>query len=567
MYSTFQYNYEQFNGVSVDDGGAESGGTGGYYQLELHEATGALVWTLPRWYGGRWIEEVNVPSLLSFSYPDDDTGRIEAFSFGREVWLYRENEAAPLDKFLIYTTNLVDAHAVTLTLNCRSLLYQLSMEQVPYYAQSGATAISTVLGDLLNDFQVKDNPLLLGTVDSDIGDVTWSGAFEFQTVLACIHQLHARVGGYFYVDADRYLHWTRTRGDQTGKYDLRLGRNCPIIQKTVSDTDLANRIIAYGAGATEEDRVTVTVDDTDSQTAYGIRTAFFSDKRIKDVTLLQSYAEAELRRRAVPRTAYSVGSVDLSALDSVDYSDDLGLFQIGSIVRVLGSADSAIDFSSRIIKIERTLDNPLAITLGLTDPLTADEEGGSNAVVNALAHNLGDLFGDWFERGLEGDDGTIDEIARRLGYDPGASGADAITVGLHTGFRAGLGLAFAGHQETRDTLLDAINTALDTPDGSGETRRADFDENVGESVSRLLDGAGGSGSVKETLIETIQTEVAIQAAVETVDSLPAIPASGMLEVFWASTSPGDGDDQVWRAYAGQSAWTPTQKSSTLSGIP
>ena len=56
-------------------------------------------------------------------------------------------------------------------------------------------------------------------------------------------------------------------------------------------------------------------------------------------------------------------------------------------------------------------------------------------------------------------------------------------------------------------------------------------------------------------------------AVETVDALPAIPTTGMLEVFWTSVSTGDGDDQVWRAYVGQTAYTPTQFTSSLSGTP
>ena len=55
--------------------------------------------------------------------------------------------------------------------------------------------------------------------------------------------------------------------------------------------------------------------------------------------------------------------------------------------------------------------------------------------------------------------------------------------------------------------------------------------------------------------------------VDTVDDLPSIPASGMREVFWTSSGSGTGDDQVWRAYAGQSEWTPTQKRTTKSGTP
>lgn len=52
-----------------------------------------------------------------------------------------------------------------------------------------------------------------------------------------------------------------------------------------------------------------------------------------------------------------------------------------------------------------------------------------------------------------------------------------------------------------------------------------------------------------------------------VTALPAIPTSGMKEVYWTSGGGGTGDNQVWRAYAGQSVWYPTQKFTSKSGTP
>ncbi len=56
-------------------------------------------------------------------------------------------------------------------------------------------------------------------------------------------------------------------------------------------------------------------------------------------------------------------------------------------------------------------------------------------------------------------------------------------------------------------------------------------------------------------------------SVQTVLVLPAIPATGAQFVYWTSAGAGTGDDQIWVAYAGQSAWTPMQKFTTLSGVP
>lgn len=50
-------------------------------------------------------------------------------------------------------------------------------------------------------------------------------------------------------------------------------------------------------------------------------------------------------------------------------------------------------------------------------------------------------------------------------------------------------------------------------------------------------------------------------SVPRVSVLPPIPTVAMKEVFWIP------DGQVWRAYKGQTSWTPTQYSSTRSGVP
>lgn len=56
-------------------------------------------------------------------------------------------------------------------------------------------------------------------------------------------------------------------------------------------------------------------------------------------------------------------------------------------------------------------------------------------------------------------------------------------------------------------------------------------------------------------------------SVTEVTELPAIPTSGAKIVFWKSTGGGTGDDQLWIAYAGQSAWTPMQFLTSKSGTP
>ena len=85
--------------------------------------------------------------------------------------------------------------------------------------------------------------------------------------------------------------------------------------------------------------------------------------------------------------------------------------------------------------------------------------------------------------------------------------------------------------------------------------------NTNTQVSRfgnnvMLRTKGGSAS-----------SIASGLRIETVLTLPAIPTSGCRMVFWTSTGGGTGDNQVWMAYAGQTAYTPMQKYTTKSGVP
>ena len=53
--------------------------------------------------------------------------------------------------------------------------------------------------------------------------------------------------------------------------------------------------------------------------------------------------------------------------------------------------------------------------------------------------------------------------------------------------------------------------------------------------------------------------------VDIVEVLPAIPATGIRWVYWSSAGVGTGDKQVWFATEHDTIWTPTQKTTVLSG--
>ena len=96
-------------------------------------------------------------------------------------------------------------------------------------------------------------------------------------------------------------------------------------------------------------------------------------------------------------------------------------------------------------------------------------------------------------------------------------------------------------------LLEEVRQEL----RSAVTRLNEVELRVEDLPVRSGSGGGGGGS----------------SNVATVSALPAIPLKGLLEVYWTSAGGGSGDDQVWRAFKGQTKFTATQFRTTKSGLP
>lgn len=112
------------------------------------------------------------------------------------------------------------------------------------------------------------------------------------------------------------------------------------------------------------------------------------------------------------------------------------------------------------------------------------------------------------------------------------------------------------------------------------------------ALSRRIVGDGKTVNVRtfpggQLVIESINGTAAkktknAEVVIDVVARLPPIPEKGMREVFWVGPQTqakdpnkpdtalpinGNGDHQVWRAFAAQSHWTPTQRATNLVGTP
>jgi len=231
--------------------------------------------------------------------------------------------------------------------------------------------------DSLLDLQVNTHPILLGAIDTAIGDNVVQLKVENKTIMAALLELRDLYGGYFWVNpTNRKFYWKRRQGRNTGQY-IRIGKNGQHIEEIEDFSAMANRITALGKGETIESTLSVTVNDTTSQSTYGIVADTIVDKSIWNTTDLTAFANANLQTRKVPKKSYRIGVIDLARLTSGDYQ--FFELEVGSKIRVMDT-EFGLTLDTTIATIERELDT------GSTSSGTGGASGTASKVKIAVTN-------------------------------------------------------------------------------------------------------------------------------------------------------------------------------------
>lgn len=362
----------------------------GVYRLELRTNTGELLYELPDYYSAQWVDEVNAPGSLSFSYKAD-VALTESFYNPNEIWMYRGVELLPSRTFIIQHVRWGDAETREVTVSAEGILSQWASEVIRSYDSGGVTTVWNILNDWCNTQQQINPGIYLGIVDPLFKHYSITAAATNKTLLQAFRDLADLLGGYFYCTYTRRLCWKETVGSDEG-HIIRYGRNALEITREIDYRGINNRIVAVGAVNGVDS--TVTVNDTDSQAEYGIRTGFYEAPDVVVASDLTALAEAELLRRSVPQTTISVSAIDLSHVD-IDYEWHALAMEPGSKINLVRREDdgTGLHIECRVFRITRDLMNPEQVTLEVGD--TSRESGTTvtyapkKSFVDALARVMG----------------------------------------------------------------------------------------------------------------------------------------------------------------------------------
>lgn len=585
------------------------------YRLSVHEPDGTVLWLIGEWYGGQRWARLNEPETIQFNVTGDFEG-VDDLAFPNEIWLRQGTSSTVLQKFVILAVTEGQAGHRWIQVEAQSLLGQLGRERGCSYATSGATAVSTIVSDLLTGYQAYGYPITVGTIESAYGTPTIELTLEEASLLDALNRIRAAVGGYFWVDTSRALHWKAVPGSDDDRW-IRVGHNARQIRRRTDATNIITRLVGYGYGVTPDTRLTSTQDDAAAQAIYGVVKGAFHAPGIRDQDTLDLVTTERLARVSTPQVSHHVEAINLADAQSVLYYNfQAGLMAAGNIVRMICDAP-ALDISAMIRSVTWNLDNPMDVEIALVNPEVEDAEypavegdditrmveavrtigalsrdtGVLESVRAAIASGLADLANLMWMDAANPYEGTLAQAIADLFGVPDDDDAtvdamrDAVWDALDTDLNSG----------NYGTLVGDLKAALEVPSaGSGDPEPVDCTTpdtgsspdfapadhvhigtehyqattRAGLATTGVSDGAIGYPTSEKIGCQRADGSWArLQYSPEEVETLPAIPTVAMQEVLWVSTGSGTGDDQVWRAAPGQSRWSPTQKYTTLSGAP
>lgn len=521
-----------------------------FYNIEIHAPNGDLLTRVTDWISGNAKLQTENASMLDFMIPVNSESAAE-LTRPNTIWL-RDRWGFVIETFQIQKRRPRGiGDAAYIAVECQSEISQLSEEVLLRYEGATLPVLDHVTAIL--DEQAKDSPLTLGTIDPEIADIELPFFSEDTTIHAALLQLQLALPkaqrGYIYVDPQRRVQWRMVVGDNTEQVITRQ-RNVYSVEAEVDYSRTVNRIFLFGEGQDTLSRLTLLdagepekyIEDTDSITAYGLAPFLKVDRRIRNPETLLKTAQRILDEFSEPPVTVTVDLLDLAKSDSAPTGwEDIYL---GGKYRVVDT-ELGINSSIEIVGIDINLAHPVPLRVDLANQ-TRELSDFVSEIIDALQQPL-DVDGDRYPT-MGRNYSDQDPREARVGDTRWNDAEDRLE-------------AFDG-----DTWRGAGSSDVNPdPIWYKATTRGGLDSDVADTALGRVTAGTDVGRV--FIRDYINGGWVLIAPVITVEVLPVLPTTGFEEVFWTSVGAGTGDDQVWRAHAGDTKWTPTQRFTSHSGVP
>ena len=527
---------------------------------------------------GTWVDAVNKPGSLKFSMPLDSTlTQTGDFAYPNRIWLL-DGTGQILKRFVI-TKVKSDVRSGTFDIECMGLMYLLSQEHVPSATFDTLTGTIQEQMETLMATQDNANPISLGHIHPAIAYATHTSGIATDTTLyGAIMKLWKQIGGSIFIDGGGRLSWYDDNVD-LAYYVMSLYDDIETYEVSTDFSTVINRIYAKGnidADDNHDRASTAVINDTASQTAYGIR-PMKKSYNAATPTEIAKMAAIDLAYMKDPRKTRNISAIDLARIQ-VDPDSPTNphpeYIVPGLAVKVNPPSNVPNDsqFAAIIISVTRKLDDPLGakILLGEKGPTSTGARGrtttGSDSEFYDILADLKWENEEWNEESQDQDEFIWDELDALI---PGGSGGPSTSDGdiqpigpENEAGGANTKLAHVDHEHEGVVKVvaletdDADPTDLGTPGGLalghlGPGAGGNFDANEG-FYAYPDDGSANTEWVRLLNVRydaswTQQSDLGLPVggAVAYIDS-----GGGTDEGFWKFPPDGssNGDWEPWTVY-------------------
>jgi hypothetical protein len=458
-----------------------------YYRIEVRDASGDLLATVPRWIASDTEERINEPITLSLSIWYGDFAA-QYLVNPNQVWLYRGDGATPEHKCIIYRTRDESTEGEIRTVQAHGLLRKLADETVTEYdTGEDGKQVRAIVADLLG-FQTLAPTIRAGFIASAYGNETRVLRVEYKTVWQALDELRTTLGGVFTLTPENRLDWRVSSGVNIG-HVIRIGRNATSVTREMDYESVFTRVVGLGAGVSDDTRLKVTVNDAAAQTLYGVRVGYLNDQSITDEDALTAAATAALNRWKVPRTKYSVGVIDLSRADLYSINFEAFGVTLGTRVNLI-AAGIGLDIDTRIASVRRDLADPLGVSVTVTDPDAGEGVQGPDDGGNDPERAEPDDLESWAE--------SVERRLQRTEGDTGVLGSVASAIGVGSSESSLGNVAWWDPSEPDGNLPELLEDVLGSDDPDAVSLQ--------EALSDFVAGSSGAAQVTHYKVDEIEDD-------------------------------------------------------------
>jgi len=428
-----------------------------HYMLQLTDADFNLLAYLPNYVDCNVTERINAPSSMTLVYPNttEDQATTALMVYPNMITV-RRRDSTPLQRYKIRqrAEGITEDGQDVITLSAESWLHVLQIDDVEDYdTGSSGARVDVVVRALLNFQGSSSRRVYLAHMSMAIATKNIVYSADGIKIYDALEEVRRMVGGFYVTNSQGAISWNASMTFLHSGQQIRYNKNMGSLNKETTWDRLATKVIAKGKYGGE-----ATVSDATAIATYGTVTRTVQFPNVAKVSELAALAENVLNQYKAPQVNYTIGALDLEKSTSRrDWSNEE--LYVGFKIRIVWP-EKSIDVTRDIIRITRSLSNPVAVTIELKDPVDYDNTVSPGETTPELDRNIIQELAEAIRKIKDLQQRVVEQDPPRVYRDPSQDTAETDIATLLADFATNV-LGSDGHPET--AWEDGESIVVDVP--------------------------------------------------------------------------------------------------------